>query len=564
MQTQQRALEIAANNVANANTPGYTRQSADMTTLGATVDPAIWSTSTGDGSGVQISSVSRFRDAFLEIQAGLQHGSLANLDQANATLQQVQNVFGEPSDNGISAQMSNFWSAWDSVANNPADNGARSVLLSSASTVASTINSVAASLQQMKNSETTQLGTLVTQINTTAASLAQVNQAIKSGSLAGLNVNTLEDQRDMLANQLAQLTGGSIQQGQNNQVTVSLNGTNLVYENHAQPLTLDTSGPTAVLRVVQGGFAVSVTSGQAGAMLNDINTVLPGFQAQLDGVATTLRDQVNNAVSPISGNVAAAARDQSASGPLTFGIALDGGATANVSIAGADWSGAGGAAALQTALQTAVDTAVGAGNATASVTANGDGSLSVAVTPVAGHALQVQASGSNAGLATLLGTTPIGADGIGGRAFFAGTGASTLALSALVAGNPSAIAAGIAANGPLDASIALEARRHVGVVERCGHCLQHDDRAARRHRQGRPDAGQRPAAVGPKSRRVAECSSRGQHRRRDDEHGRVPEGLRGLGQVHQRHQLDAHDAHQHGRTVMTMQTTRHTRRGTER
>lgn len=456
LQTQQRALEIAANNVANASTPGYTRQAADMTTLGTTVNPAIWSTASGDGNGVQISSVSRFRDAFLEIQAGLQHGSLASLDQANTTFQQVQNVFGEPSDSGIAAQISNLWSAWDSVANNPGNPGARSVLLSTASTVATTINSAASSLQQMKNSETTQLGTLVTQINTAAASLAQVNQSIKSGSLAGLNVNALEDQRDTLASQLAQLTGATIQQGQNDQVTVSLNGTNLVYENHAQALTLDASGPMAVLRVVQGGFAVSTTSGQAGAMLNDINTVLPGFQAQIDGVATTLRDQVNNLVSPVAGNIPAAARDQSAAGSLQFGLALDGGAVANVSVAGADWSGAGGAAALQSALQTAVDTAIGAGNATATVTTNGDGSLSVAIAPTGTHALQVQATGSNVGFATLLGNTPIGADGIGGRAFFTGTGASTLALSALVAGNPSAVTAGVAGNGPLDASIALQ------------------------------------------------------------------------------------------------------------
>ena len=91
-------------------------------------------------------------------------------------------------------------------------------------------------------------------------------------------------------------------------------------------------------------------------MLNDINTVLPGFMSQLDNVATTLRDQVNNVVSPISGTIAAGALDQSASGSLQFNIGLDGGAFSTVSVAGADWSGAGGAAALQTALQNGLNT----------------------------------------------------------------------------------------------------------------------------------------------------------------------------------------------------------------
>ena len=456
LQAQQRALEIAANNVANANTPGYTRQAVDMTTLGGSTVPAFFSTSTGDGDGVQISAVTRFRDAFMEIQAGLQHGSLASLDQTNGTMQQIQDVFPEPSDNGIAAQLANFWSSFDSVANNPGDPGTRSVLLQQAATVTQSINSAATSLHQLATTETTQLGSLVSQINTTSSSLALVNQQIQSGTVAGINVNTLEDQRDSLAQTLAQLTGATIQQGPNNQVTVSLGGLNLVAENQSQALQLDTSGPSAVLRAAQGGFAVNVTSGQAGGMLHDINSVVPGYLTQLDGVATTLRDQVNNVTSAIGGTLAPSALDQSGSGTLQFQISLDGGAFSTVSVAGADWSGAGGGAALQTALQNAVNTAIGAGNATATVTTNGDGSLSIAIAPTGTHALQVQASGTNAGFTTLLGTTPVGSDGIGGRDFFTGTNALTLAVSPLVAGNPSAVPAGVAGGGALDGSVALQ------------------------------------------------------------------------------------------------------------
>jgi flagellar hook-associated protein 1 FlgK len=80
----------------------------------------------------------------------------------------------------------------------------------------------------------------------------------------------------------------------------------------------------------------------------------------------------------------------------------------------------------------------------------------VSITPTGTHTLEVQANGANAGMATLLGTTPVGSDGIGGRAFFTGTNAATLAVSAAVANNPAAVAAGTVANGPLDGSIALQ------------------------------------------------------------------------------------------------------------
>lgn len=170
LKTHQRALEIAANNVANdvANTAGYSRQAADMTTLGNGVVPPVWSESTGEGNGVQISTITRFRNAFLEIQAGAQHASLANLDQANATLQQVRNVFAEPSDSGLGAQISDLWSAWDAVANNPGDPGARAVPLQQATTVATSINAASATLQNMKDSETRSSATSSRRCSTTS------------------------------------------------------------------------------------------------------------------------------------------------------------------------------------------------------------------------------------------------------------------------------------------------------------------------------------------------------------------------------------------------------------
>ena len=89
----------------------------------------------------------------MEIQAGLLHGSLASLDQTNATMQQIQNVFGEPSDDGIGAQLSNFWSSWDAVANNPGDPGVRAVLVQQAQTLAGVFNTAASSLQQLRTSD---------------------------------------------------------------------------------------------------------------------------------------------------------------------------------------------------------------------------------------------------------------------------------------------------------------------------------------------------------------------------------------------------------------------------
>ncbi len=456
LQAQQRSVQVAAQNVANANTAGYSRQAVNLVNIGAPARPALFSKFTGDGQGVQVDSVTRFRDQFMEMRAALQHGSMASLDQASSTMNAIQQLFNEPSDSGIQKQLSDLWAGFDDVANNPADTASRTQLLERADTLAASFNAISQNLAQQKLDTTSELGATVADINSKAQSIAQLNQAIKVNTIANLPVNDLQDQRDLLANQLSEESGASLRAGPFNQVNVMLNGTSLVQEDTASALTVDTSGPATVLRWSANNSAASVTSGKAGGELDAINGTIPSYIAKLDTVATTLRDQVNQLHGAIAGSLAVGSQDQSANGNLTFDVALDNGAFATVTLAGADWSGPGGAATLQTALQAAVDAAVGAGNATATVSGGNGSALSIGIAPTGAHQLQVRSTGATTGFATLLGATAVGSDGVGGRQFFTGTDAASLAVSAVVAGNPAAIAAGTAAGGPLDSSNALD------------------------------------------------------------------------------------------------------------
>jgi len=455
LQAAQQGVDVASQNIANANTDGYSRQRVDLVNVGAPAQPALWSTYNGTGGGVRVDTITRFRDAFMEIQAALEHGSAASLDQGSTTMNAIQQLFNEPSDTGIQSQLSDFWSGWDTVANNPSEPAARTQLVEQANTLAASINGVSQQLTQQRTDTISQLGATVANINQMAQSLAQLNKSIKANTIANLPVNDLEDQRDLLANQLATASGASLQSTQFNQVNVVLNGTALVQEGTSQTLTVDSSGSPVVLRWTNGNAVATVNSGKAGGELTAINTTIPSYLTKINTVATTLRDEVNQLHSAITGSIATYQQDQSASGNLQFDIALDGGAFATATVAGADWSGAGGAAALQTALQNSVDAAIGAGNATVTVSGGNGSDLSVSIVPSGTHQLQVQATGTNAGFGTLLGTTPVGSDGIGGRAFFTGTDALTLAVSNQIANDPNALAAGTAAGGPLDSSNAL-------------------------------------------------------------------------------------------------------------
>jgi flagellar hook-associated protein 1 FlgK len=453
---QRRALELAGHNVANANTEGYSRQRVEMQSVGAPATAAFWAKWEGDGAGVRVADVTRFRDQFLEMRAALEHGASGLLDQVRNVLEQLETAFGEPSDLGVQAQLSQLWTGWDDLANHPGDTASRTQLLERAATVANTFNALGNSMTQMRSSTVTEMASLIADINAKAATIGQLNEAIKNRLTSGLTANDLLDQRDLLATQLARQAGATVRPGEDGQITVHLGGTPLVYERHAETLVLDSSAPTVVVRWQKDNFPAAISSGDLGGMLQTVNQTIPTYLAGLDAIAVKLRDDVNALHSAIGGSVPAASRDQSAAGNLDFQIALNGGAYATATVAGADWSGAGGAAALQAALQAAVDGAVGAGNATVAVTGGAGQPLDVSVTPTGTNTLLVQASGTNTGFATLLGTTSVGLDGIGGRSFFTGTSASSLALHDDVRGIPTAVAAGMAGKGTLDGSLALQ------------------------------------------------------------------------------------------------------------
>src|SRR6478672_5697844 len=183
LQAQQRGVNVAAQNVANANTAGYSRQAVNLVNIGAPAVPAWYAKFTGDGQGVKVDSVTRFRDQFMEIRAALEHGSMASLDQASSTMNSIEQLFNEPSDSGIQKQLSDFWAGFDDVANNPSDAASRTQLLERANTLAASFNSISSSLTQQRTDTISELGATVADINAKAASIAKLNLAIKTNTI---------------------------------------------------------------------------------------------------------------------------------------------------------------------------------------------------------------------------------------------------------------------------------------------------------------------------------------------------------------------------------------------
>ncbi|MGH2872999.1 MAG: flagellar basal body protein, partial [Solirubrobacteraceae bacterium] len=117
LEAAQAAIDTTGENISNANTAGYTRQVVNTAESSPLSIPALSEPGAGAdlGTGVDVTSITRVRDQFLDVQYRAQN-TLTSAANTNASeLEQAQTAVDEPSSNGIQEQMSNFWSAWSSL-----------------------------------------------------------------------------------------------------------------------------------------------------------------------------------------------------------------------------------------------------------------------------------------------------------------------------------------------------------------------------------------------------------------------------------------------------------------
>lgn len=311
-------LDVTGQNMSNANTPGYVRQRAELAETGSVPGVTQLYATQHPDSTVTVSGTTRLNDPVIDMRARSEHGRNGNLQTAAGTLSSVENLFDEPSDNGLSEQLNNFWNSWASVANNPGDSAARNVVLQKAAGVAGTLNETSAALTRLSASLSQQAGSAVSQINTATASLAQLNGAIAVNNATGHVDNTLLDQRDSLMMSLSDLAGAQSSINADGTATVSIGGQTVVSSVTATAVSVSGSNQLLV-----GGTPAATAGGQLQGYLDGLNTTIPNYQAQLDQVASALASTVNGAQAggyDLNGNPGAAVFSGSTAAGISVAI----------------------------------------------------------------------------------------------------------------------------------------------------------------------------------------------------------------------------------------------------
>jgi len=298
---QRRALDVTGQNIANVNTEGYSRQRVDLQALGGSVVPAFFSTSNGVGSGVSADEVLRIRDAFLEGRGHTEHANSARLTVENETYELVQQAFREPGDTGLQSLLSEMWSGWEDVANQPQDEAARGQVLKRLETLVGGIHFSQASLGSQWTQSREALDVLVADVNAAAASIADLNKAIQRATQSGLPANDLSDQRDLLVMKLADQVGATVRHQDDGVLDVIVGGMTLVAGSTSATFatagTYTVDGVTAdPPRIVTGAGGYTVRAGgTAEGQLNSLTTIIPSYRNALDATAVNLAASLNAA-----------------------------------------------------------------------------------------------------------------------------------------------------------------------------------------------------------------------------------------------------------------------------
>ncbi|MEP7764572.1 flagellar hook-associated protein FlgK [Sanguibacter sp. 25GB23B1] len=324
---QRQALEVAGQNIANANTVGYTRQRAELQSVGSGQSATMFSQGSSVGNGVQVSGISRLGDLFLDARVRTTTSSAAFLATRAEAYGRLESTIAEPGTNGIAKQLDDFWATWQDVSNNPTSAAAGQVLIEGAHSVQRAISTGYSAVSTQWEQTRGKADALVSEINTTAASVAELNEKIRSISVSGGNANELIDQRNVLTTSLASLAGATVREHPDGTSDVSIGGNPIVSGIRAQKLTV-VGGTTMVgatgadtVRVEWDRVPAGTTAALGGGELAGVLSVLApadgqgtgGLLAEAAASYNALATKVATSVNSIHETVRA---DGSTGGPI--------------------------------------------------------------------------------------------------------------------------------------------------------------------------------------------------------------------------------------------------------
>jgi flagellar hook-associated protein FlgK len=281
----QRALQTIGHNLANVNTPGYSRQ---VNSLSAR-DP-LATTHGVIGQGVTIDEIKRIKDDLLDSQIQSYTSLSGSAEVQNRTLKTLEGIFGELSEFSLSNSIEKFFQSIQELTLNPEFMTSRYQLLQDGINLANTVGYLDEQFKQLIEDNDQEINTKITELNGITGEIAQLNKRISVVELGTGNANDLKDKRDALVTRLSKLADIRVINDSNGTINVLLGGTFVVLGNNTEALSTESNGPGTVS--IDG--IATLNSGELKGLLDLQDVLLIKYTQRLDTLAASIIQEVNN------------------------------------------------------------------------------------------------------------------------------------------------------------------------------------------------------------------------------------------------------------------------------
>jgi flagellar hook-associated protein 1 FlgK len=293
LKNQQVGIQTIGHNLANAATPGFSRQRVELVTERPTFEGGVLL-----GQGANAAGIQRVVDRFVEAELVTLNRDIGGAEAEHQALAAIQEMF--PTSGGIDEALSAFFGALSDLANNPSGLAERVSVLGKANALGQTLRQSRDFLTAAQRNFDDEIAGITSRVNLLTVQIAELNGQIKFTEAVGVEANDFRDQRQTRAQELVRLTGADVREEGDGQMTISSNGLLLVSGERASRLDSSTVNPAGFHQVTYespSGLSFDATAlfpaGKMGATLDMRDSRVQSIIDRLDQTAFTLVESFN-------------------------------------------------------------------------------------------------------------------------------------------------------------------------------------------------------------------------------------------------------------------------------
>lgn len=289
LSTYQNSMNVAAHNIANAANKDYSRQRVQLTT--ETPERAasfLW------GSGVKIDTIERVRDELIEKQIISNQYSYSGNEKRSMVLSQVEQIFTEPSDLGVSNLMNSFFNSWNQLAVTPNSLPLRNDVINTAKNLASKVGNINKDIDIIKYDIFTEMQEKVNSLNYYLKEINSLNRQINKYAGTNQSANDLLDSRDKMINELAKLANVSVTYDNNDNAAISIGSIFAVDASAYIEFEVVNENGNLLIGPKNSSNTVNLKGGELFALSDMYSNTIPKYQNYIDELFTQFVTSINS------------------------------------------------------------------------------------------------------------------------------------------------------------------------------------------------------------------------------------------------------------------------------